>query len=265
MDLAIGCTTRPYASMSFSDACERIAAAGYREVAVFRNQGKAAVNSESPPEEVAEARRIAADAGLRPSMLLGRTRLELGLETAVKDYLKLISNASDLGSRWLLDCGTGNEAHYSDYYELMRRVMPHAQESGIDVVLKPHGGITLTIDDLLQAKERVGHPNFGICYDPGNIIYYSRGELRPEAEIDRIAPAVRTFMVKDCILRDGTPDVTVTPGEGLVDFEKVLSGLVQGGFEGPLYVECVGGDDVNEVDENLRRTLGFLEDIVASL
>jgi sugar phosphate isomerase/epimerase len=265
MNLAIGCTTRPHASISFSDACERIAAAGYREVAVFRNQGEAAVNSESSPDEVAEARRIAADAGLRPSMLLGRTRLELGLGTAVRDYLRLISNASELGSTWLLDCGTGDEAHFADYYELMRRVMPHAQDCGIGVVLKPHGGITLTVEDLLKAEESVGHPSFGICYDPGNIIYYSRGELRPEVGIERIAPAVRAFIVKDCILRDGTPDVMVTPGEGLVDFERVLSGLVQGGFDGPLYVECVGGDDVKEVDENLRRTLGFLEDILASL
>jgi sugar phosphate isomerase/epimerase len=55
----------------------------------------------------------------------------------------------------------------------------------------------------------------------------------------------------------------VTPGEGLVDFEKVLGGLVVGGFDGPLYVECVGGKTVDEIDRNVKSTLKFVSDILA--
>jgi sugar phosphate isomerase/epimerase len=60
------------------------------------------------------------------------------------------------------------------------------------------------------------------------------------------------------VLNEGIPDVMVTPGEGLVDFPFVLSALVAGGFDGPLYVECVGGTDVDEIDRNVRRTLSFV-------
>jgi sugar phosphate isomerase/epimerase len=265
MEIVIGCTTRPYAALPFAEACEHIASAGYTEVAAYINDGRIPVRSDSTPEEIAEARGAALSAGLNPSMLLGTTKLELGLDAAVEDFVRLIGNAAELGSEWLLECGTMKEDHYQDYYELMRRAMPHAEERGVKVVLKPHGGITLTIDDLLRAQEEVDHPSFGICYDPGNIIYYTEGEVMPEVGIERVAPLACAGIVKDCVVRDGEPDVMVTPGEGLVDFEKVLGGLVKGGFEGPLYVECVGGKEVDEIDENVRSTLEFVRGILAGL
>jgi sugar phosphate isomerase/epimerase len=67
------------------------------------------------------------------------------------------------------------------------------------------------------------------------------------------------------VVEDGKPDVMVTAGEGLVDFDKVLSGLVAGGFRGPLYVECVGGKELEEIDRNVKSTLGFVKDILAGL
>ncbi len=94
---------------------------------------------------------------------------------------------------------------------------------------------------------------------------YTKGELRPEPDIARVAPTVNTGIIKDCIVKDGVPDVMVTAGEGLVDFDKVLGGLVKGGFRGPLYVECVGGKELNEIDKNVKSTLKFVSDILAKL
>jgi sugar phosphate isomerase/epimerase len=147
----------------------------------------------------------------------------------------------------------------------MCRTAPYAEQAGVNITLKPHGGITLTIDDLINAYNKVHHPAFGICYDPGNIIYYTKGELRPEPDIARVAPTVNTAIIKDCVVVDGNPDVMITPGEGLVDFEKVLGGLVKGGFRGPLYVECVGGKEINEINKNVKSTLKFVSDILAKL
>jgi sugar phosphate isomerase/epimerase len=263
MTHTIGCTTRPYSSLTFAEACEHIAAAGYTDVAVFANAGSTPVSSDSTQAEIAETRKAAADAGLTPSMLIGGTKLNLGVDAAVADYKRLIDNTAALGTKWLLDCGTGNEAHYNDYYELMRQAAPHAASAGVNITLKPHGGITLTIEDLLKAYEAVNHPAFGLCYDPGNIVYYTKGELRPEPAAKSIAPKVSTVIIKDCAVNDGKPDVAITPGEGLVDFEKVLGGLVSGGFTGPLYVECVGGKAVDEIDANVKSTLKFVSDILA--
>lgn len=264
MKHALGCTTRPYSKLSFAEACERIAAAGYTDVAIFSNAGQVPVRSDSTNEEITATKKAAADAGIAPSMLIGRTQLQLGLEAAIADYKVLIDKAAAAGVVWLLDCGTGNEENFENYYALMRAAAPHAQSAGVSITLKPHGGITLTDADLVRAYNEVNHPAFGICYDPGNIIYYTKGKHRPETGIAEIAPIVTTAIIKDCSIQDGKPDVAITAGEGLVDFEKVLCGLVEGGFTGPLYVECVGGTTPEEIDTNVRKTLTFVSDILSS-
>ena len=265
MDLVIGCTTRPYAAWPFAEACAHIAAAGYSDVAVFRNKGEIALHADSTSDDIAAARRIVADAGLVPSMLIGRTQLDLGLDAAVDDYKRLIDHAAALGVTWLLDCGTSKEAHFDAYFELMRRAAPHAEKAGVHITMKPHGGISLTSEDLLEAWKKVDHPAFAICYDPGNIVYYTSGERRPEADVDKVAPKVSTGIIKDCVVKDGVPDVMVTPGDGLVDFSVVLGKLERGGFRGPYYVECVGGEALSQIDRDAAFTLGYVKGILAGL
>ena len=258
MEHTIGCTTRPYASVSFAEACEHIAEAGYSDVAVFGNAGSVAINSNSSRQDVENTRRAAEKTGLTPSLLIGGTQLNLGLEAAVEDYRRLIENTAALGASWLLDCGTSNATHYDDYYALMQEASPQAEACGVTITLKPHGGITLTVQDLIKAYNQVNRSGFGICYDPGNIIYYTKGEHQPETDLDLLAPKVSNLIIKDCVLNNGKPDVMVTPGEGLVDFGEVIAILRKGSFQGPMYVECVGGKSLDEINHNVRSTLGFL-------
>ncbi len=265
MELTVGCTTRPYGQLGYSEAYSRIAEAGYSDVAVFANDGQVPVGSDSSPAAVADVRKAAEDAGVVPSMLIGGTRLGDGLDAAVDDYKRLIDNAAALGATWLLDCGTSNDAHFDDYFELMRQAAPHADEVGVQITMKPHGGISLTVSHLLAARDNVDHAAFGICFDPGNIIYYTKGDLRPETDVAEVAPVVTTGIIKDCSVVDGVPDVMVTPGDGLVDFHSVLSGLVGGGFHGPLYVECVGGKEPKEVDRDVAFARGYVEGILSGL
>ncbi len=264
MELTIGCTTRPYAGLPYAEAYERIAAAGYTDVAVFANAGQVPVQSESTPEEVAAVRKAAADAGVVPSMLIGGTKLDLGLDAAVDEYKRLIDNTAALGTTWLLDCGTNKEEHYEDYFELMRRTASHAEQAGVNLTMKPHGGVSLTAEDLIGANEKMDHPAFGICFDPGNIIYYTLGERRPETDVAEVASTVSTGIIKDCVVVDGKADVMVTPGDGLVDFYTVLSGLVGGGFDGPLYVECVSGKTPEAVDRDIAFALGYVRGILTA-
>ena len=265
MDYTIGCTSRPYNNLSYEEAYAHIAAAGYTDVAVFANEGKTPVDSSSSTEEIATVRQAAANAGVVPSMLLGRTKLDLGLDEAVDDYKRLIDNIAQLGTRWLLDCGTGKEAHYQDYFELMQRTAPHAQAAGVEITMKPHGGISLTAEDLIGAFAKVDRDAFAICYDPGNIIFYTVGERRPETDVEKVVHTLSTAIIKDCVVVDGKADVMVTPGDGLVDFPTILGKLAGGGFAGPYYVECVGGKTTEEVDRDLAFTLGYVKGILAGL
>lgn len=262
MNTTIGCTSRPYAQLEYAEAYDRIAAAGYTDLAIFANSGQVPVRADSTADEIRAVRRAVDDAGLEPSMLIGRTQLDQGLEAAVADYQRLIDNAATMGVTWLLDCGTGKEEHFDAYYALMRRVAPHAQAAGLQITLKPHGGITLTAEDMLKADSRVDHPAFALCFDPGNIIYYTKGERRPEPEVEAVVSRLNTAIIKDCIVQDGKPDVAVTAGDGLVDFPVVLGKLKAGGFSGPYYVECVGGREPDQVDRDLAFTLGYVRGIL---
>ena len=64
----------------------------------------------------------------------------------------------------------------------MRRAAPYAQEKGVTIALKPHGGLSTTADDTLRAIETVNHPAYRLCFDPGNLLYYAG--LRPEVNED---------------------------------------------------------------------------------
>ncbi len=262
MELTVGCLTRPYGTLlPFAEICQHIAAAGYTHVGL----GVGVVTSESTREEVLAVRQAALDAGVAPSMLLASSKIDRGLEEAQADYVRLIDNTALVGAQWILELGTNRLDLRADYIELMRRMSPLAEQAGIGITMKPHGGITLTAQNLIDIHGQVNQAAFGICYDPGNIIYYTKGEMRPETDLDVIAPLVTTAIIKDCIVEDGTPDVMLTPGEGLVDVQAVFAGLVQGGFRGPLYLECVGGKTVDEIDADIRRTLPFVRGILAGL
>jgi len=262
----LGACSRPLNQLSFAESCERIAAAGYDHVAVFANQGKVPVRSDSSADEVVAAAYAARAAGVAPSMVLGRTQLELDLDAAVDDYRRLIDNAAEVGARWILDLGSNDEARYDTYLELMRRAAPHAEEASIGISMKPHGGISLTVEHLLATTEAVDHPAFGICFDPGNIIYYTAGERRPEGDVEKVASSVTTFIVKDCAVEQGKPDVMVTPGDGLVDFPLILAKLRAAGFDGPYYVECVGGgSEAPAVERELTFTRGFMRGSLEAL
>ena len=254
----LGSTTRPYNGLTFAEACERIAGVGYTDVAAFAHNGEMPVDSRSTNAQVTEARDAASRAGIRPSMVLGRTHLEMGLPDATDDYRRLIDNCASFGASWVLELGTSREEHYEDYPKLMGAVVEHAAAAGIGISLKPHGGISLTAEELIDLHDQVDHPAFRISYDPGNIIFYTKGEVRPESEVELVASRTSTLIIKDCRLDGDEPDVMVTAGDGLVHFPFVVSRLEAGGFFGPMYVECVGASEPDDVDTDLRRTRDYV-------
>lgn len=266
MMLKFGATTRPWHTWSFDQACKSISHAGYEEVSIYMNEGKSPVTSTSPLGEIVETLEIVKKYELVPSMLLGSPRLDLGIDDSVKDFKKLIEIAARVGCKWLMNGGTEDTSLYEKYFEIMKQTAPYAEQKDMQILLKPHGGLGLTGRDLVKAVEIVNNDAFRICYDPGNIIYYTKGEVRPESDVDDVAEFVTFCIIKDCIIKeDGNPDVWILPGEGLVDFPFVIGKLVKSGFSGPLHVECLGGSELDDVDERAWKTRELLEKITENL
>jgi sugar phosphate isomerase/epimerase len=119
--------------------------------------------------------------------------------------------------------------------------------------------------------ERVGHPNFSIWYDPGNIFFYSNGELDPVDDAATVGGLVKVGMcIKDFRFREVNGqrkrDVWVTPGTGMVDFPTVLARLKKGGFtSGDLVIECVTRPDPADLKAILaeaKKAREFVEGLV---
>jgi sugar phosphate isomerase/epimerase len=126
--------------------------------------------------------------------------------------------------------------------------------------MKPHGGASGASDEILKAMKAVGHHNFKIWYDAGNIIYYTGKD--PIEELKPIARHVTGFCAKDCAAVKS--DVMIQFGTGKVDFAGVFGVLKSAGFDGPIMVECCKvGTNAEETGANARANRTFLEDVLA--
>ncbi len=263
----IGCYTRPWADVELPAALDAIVEAGYQHVGLMSTKlpRRLVLTAEVSDEEAA---RIAAEIrqrGLCVVSVYGGD-IPAGIsQTAAADALRrLIDLCAICGSRNLLMGGVGRREVYDAYYGAIADCCDHAQAKGVEISLKPHGGLNATGQECRAAVEKVSHPNFRIWYDPGNIFYYSEGRLDPVADAASVAGLVTGMCVKD--YDPAAPNrVLVTPGDGRVNFRAVLDRLIAGGFRsGPLVVECLRPVEGSARVAEARRAREFLERLTAN-
>ena len=92
------------------------------------------------------------------------------LAEAIADTRKQIANGATVGVEYALTFGEDKPERYAHYFKIMADAAAYAQERGIKLVMKPHGGGSGASEEILNAIKAVGHPNFKIWYDAGNII-----------------------------------------------------------------------------------------------
>jgi len=256
MDIELGCFTRPWGDYSLEEALAGIAAAGYTRVGL----SSLTAGGRLLPSEVAEddISRLAAQLeshGLAAQVAFGNPDLSLPPKKAAVRFRQELEWARQLGIDYIVLTGEDDPTRYKAWFAAVKRSLDAARKLGITLLLKPHGGLSALAEDLLAARERLPHPNFGICYDPGNIYYYTGGRARED--LPKVVEHVRAMCVKDEIGgKEG--EVMITPGTGLVDFRRVFSILAEAGFSGPCWVECVGGRTLEEINEEAKKTRVFV-------
>ena len=258
MPYQIGCFNRPWNQADYDECLAAIAGAGYEYTGFMNHQGSQLVQADHTPEQVKALAEQVAKHGLKPSTVLTGVPLGGSADECATQLKRVVDHTKSLGATHVLTCGTTNEELYDKYYGIMRLGAEYAESQGVVMTLKPHGGISATARDLLRAVEQVDHPNFGIYYDPGNIIHYT-GE-NPTTDVPIIAEHVVGVCVKDCAELKGA--VMIHPGEGNVDFEAVFGTLKQAGFGGPVCVECLGGATPEELADSAKRTREMLASLL---
>lgn len=258
MRIQLGCLTRPWHEFTLEQALAGISGAGYRTVG-FTGP---VVTADMTDDDVKKLRSLLQANGLEPQVSISQPSMALEPDEAVHRFQREMARAQEVGLKHFILCGTDKEDKYEQWYSTVQRCLDYAGEHGLMLLLKPHGGISSLGADLLRAANRITHPSFGICYDPGNIYYYT-GQ-RAEEDLPAVASKVRAMCIKD---ETGGKhgEVALTPGTGVVDFKRIFSILNDAGFSGPCWVECLGGKTLGEVNREAKKTYDFITNIVASV
>ena len=263
----IGCFNRPWAgdkrSWGYDVALDGIKAAGYRLTGLLtRSPKEPFTGADASPDYLAELKKRIAARGLEVNMAALRTKDDLPLPKQIEEMRRQIDNGRMMGVKFLLTFGVNKAEHYENYYRLMKDAAAYAEERGLKLVLKPHGGASGAAEEIMRCLERVSHPNFKIWFDPGNIIFYTGKD--PLAELQPIVQHVTGLCAKDCAERGGS--VWLEFGQGKVDFKGVFAQLKQAGFNGPVMVECCQlGDTPEAVTANARKNREFLERLFSKI
>src|ERR1043166_7599020 len=174
----IGCFNRPWLgdkkNWGYDVALDGIKAAGYKLTGLLtRSPKEPFTGSDATPEYLAALKKRIAARGLVVNMSALRTKDDLPLEEETRDLLKQIDNAKFMGVEFLLTFGVNKAEHFEKYYHVMHDAAAYAQERGMKLVLKPHGGASGAAEEIMRCVEKVKHPNFKIWFDAGNIILYT--------------------------------------------------------------------------------------------
>jgi sugar phosphate isomerase/epimerase len=262
----IGCFTRPWAGYDYRVAFDGIAEAGYKCVGLMSGLGSSGkpgtlITVETTPEQAGVIGGEAAKRGLKVISMWGGEFSLKSSEAGIEGLKRLIDNCAACHCSGLLLGGVGKQDLFEAYYQVVAGCCDYAKSKGITLGVKPHGGLNSTGPECRKIVERVGHKNFGIWYDPGNIFFYSDGKLDPVDDVLSVSGLVVGMCVKDFKM---PKDVNVTPGTGMVNFPEVFARLKKGGFKrGPLVVECVDKGDAAQSTAEARKARVFVEKLAA--
>ena len=258
----IGCYTRPWADYDYRVALDAIAEAGFKYAGLMTTKSKTrlVISVSTTLEEAEQVGREVKNRDLQVlSVYGGGIPVAKSLKAGIDGLKKLIDNCAACDAKNLLMGGTGNEKLYKVYYKAISECCGYAAEKGVGISIKPHGGLNATGPQCRKTIEMVGHRNFRIWYDPGNIFFYSDGKLDPVDDAATVDGLVTGMCVKDY---RHPKNVSVTPGTGQVDFPAVLARLKKGGFtHGPLVIECLQPGGLKETLAEARKTRLFLEEL----
>lgn len=256
----IGIYTRPWSKMDYHVAFDSIAEAGYKHVGLMSHVGGRIIGQDTTVEESVKIYEEAKSRGLNIISISGHS-YDKGkpVQESIAGLKRLIDNSEACNCPNLMLNGISEPEYVDDYYKVIAECCDYAASKNVELNLKPHGGTNATGEECRMRVENVGHKNFTLWYDPGNIYFYSNGEINPVNDVVDVADILTGMCVKDFRM---PRDVNVTPGTGMVDFPELFTRMRKGGFKsGPLVVECLNTGDNAYLISEARKTREYLEEI----
>lgn len=251
---SLGCFNRPWYKWKFDDALDAIKAAGFGRLGMLGGHpGDPLIGAGASAEYLAALKARIAACNLTAVVGAFRVNNAEPPAKAIAEACTRIDNAHALGLAYLLTAAEPKPEFYAQNIKVMAAAARYAHERGIKLVFKPHGSDAPT---LLRLLKDVGHDNFKIWYDAGNILYYTGKD--PLADLDPLLEHITGFCAKDCVGMKG--EAMIQFGAGKVDFQALFERFRRAGFHGPVMVECCAvGATPGETTRNAGANRLFLE------
>ena len=255
----IGCWTRPWSKYDYRVGMDAIAEAGFKYIGLTGAKTKTR-RVIAPATTIEESQEVGEEAKKRGLAITNVYGGGIPLDKDGESLRKMIDNCAAAGAWSVLLAHMGNEETHDACCKTVAECCDYAAEKRVVIVLKPHGGTTGTGPQLSKAAEQVDHENFTVMYDPGNIYYYSNGEVDPVQDAATVDGVITGMSVKDY---KHPKNVALTPGTGQVDFPALMARLGKGGFtHGPLIIETLAPGDPAQTLEEAKKARKFVEELV---
>jgi len=268
----IACMTLAYGQFPLQRALKGIKAAGYEYVAWGTRHAETpggqrvpVMPGDAPPAKAKELGKRCRDEGLQPLMMFSIVYPEAPDGLTV--LTSRIKQAAAAGIPQVLTFGHTEGGNAKLWIERFKRLGPIAQDHGVMIVVKQHGGSTGTGEACAKIIREVNHPNVMVNFDAGNVMDYLN--VDPIPDILKCADVVRSFCIKDH--RNWPKDQDCGPGLGEIDHYRLLHPVAFTGLTMPLCCENIFApllprpETPEGIDDLARRARLFLETVIAGL
>jgi sugar phosphate isomerase/epimerase len=269
LNCKVGAFVNAYVHHSLEDALRGIAKAGFKSVELLSTPGLAQGLLKDPADIITKDVQLYLDLCKRHGLSLnglyyykgGSTRFDQ--DVAVDTFKKLVDVAVLLGSPYVTtDTDEVDSAQNEKrFYKYISAACDYARAKNITVCLDIHGNWCCSGKRAAEIIEKTGHPNLGVNYCTGNVIYYSGA--KPEEDIKYVLPHIRRIHIKDSAGMYRKYDFPAL-GEGSIDFEAIFTLLAW--FRGPINAEVDFANERKSLDEiniafkksnNFLKNMGF--------
>src|SRR4051812_22539857 len=272
----VACMTLPYARFPLGRALRGIRSAGFRYVAwgtTHREEGHdrpvPVLAADAAPATARDLGRRCRDLGLEPVLMFSGVYPDA--DNAVAVLKNRIRQAAAAGVGQVLTFGHTGGTRRQLWVDRLKELGPLARDHGVLIVIKQHGGDTGTGAACAGIVRAVADEGIKVCYDAGNVMDYTRGQVDPLEDIVRCAGKVRSLCIKDHRLVPRGLDQDCGPGLGQIDHYRLLNAVAFTGHVLPLCCENLFAPGLGTparpegVDALARRAREFLDLVIGAL
>jgi len=242
--------TKDRLTMPFVDFVQMTTAIGYRYVCMRPS----ALHAESPPEQRTSYRNALSKMGLIVSMATTDFNVPLNNDQgpgSLRNIGPHLDVAESIGATLIRVC-----LKTEDDIPAAQQAADEAAPRGIRLAHQCHtNSLFETVDEIVDVLERINRDNFGLIYEPANLMLC--GQSYNGDVLDRLRPWLMNVYLQNHHVADDGPEVlpTRTRGKvryhdlplwepGGVDYKAVFRGLESVGYDGTVTVHqqysCIG-------------------------